>query len=77
MRPFNLTERELAVLTLLADGHSNARIGQALFISTSTVGVHVSNILRKLNVATRVQAATVAERHGLTTAAPHDTIIDP
>ena len=53
------------MLRLLAEGKPNAEIGVALFISTKTVSVHVTNILRKLGVSTRVQAATVAERTGL------------
>jgi DNA-binding CsgD family transcriptional regulator len=62
---YGLTGRELAVLRLLAAGRTNAQIGAALFISPRTAGVHVTNILRKLGVSGRVQAATVAERAGL------------
>ena len=57
-----LTSRELEVLRLVADGRSNAQIGRTLFISTKTASVHVSNILRKLEVTNRVEAGTVA-RH--------------
>jgi len=58
------TERELAVLRLLAQGHTNRAIGEALFISPTTVRAHVSNILLKLNVANRTQAAIAAQdRH--------------
>src|SRR5262249_60214561 len=64
-RPFGLTARELAVLRLLATGQTNAQIGAELFISPRTAGVHVTNILRKLGVSGRVQAAAVAERAGL------------
>ena len=64
-RAFGLTERELDVLALLAQGRTNPEIGAALFMSSKTASVHVSNILRKLDVATRVQAAAVAERAGL------------
>ena len=60
-----LTGRELAVLRLLATGRTNAHIGAELFISPKTASVHVTSILRKLGVATRVQAAAVAERAGL------------
>ena len=67
-RTFGLTDRELAVLQLLAQGKTNPEIGAALFISTKTASVHVTHILRKLEVTTRVQAATVAERAGLLTA---------
>jgi len=60
-----LTDRELAVLRLLGSGKTNAEIGRDLFISPKTASVHVTNILRKLHVTSRVQAATVAERAGL------------
>jgi DNA-binding NarL/FixJ family response regulator len=64
-RAFRLTDRELAVLRLLAEGKTNSEIGAALFITRKTASVHVTNILRKLDVTTRVQAAAVAERAGL------------
>jgi DNA-binding CsgD family transcriptional regulator len=60
-----LTPREAEVLALVAAGHSNRQIAQALFISPNTVGVHVSNILAKLGVAGRVQAAALAHPRGL------------
>jgi DNA-binding CsgD family transcriptional regulator len=60
-----LTARELEVLRLVAEGRSNGEIAQQLFISRKTASVHVSNILSKLDVTTRVQAATVALRLGL------------
>jgi len=63
--PYGLTERELAVLRLLGAGRTNAQIGAELYISPTTAGVHVSNILRKLGVSGRVQAAALAERAGL------------
>jgi DNA-binding NarL/FixJ family response regulator len=53
------------VLRLVADGRSNRQVGEALFISTKTASVHVSNILAKLGVATRVEAAAVTHRLGL------------
>jgi DNA-binding CsgD family transcriptional regulator len=62
---YGLTGRELAVLRLLAGGRTNAQIGAELYISPRTAGVHVTNILRKLGVSGRVQAAAVAERAGL------------
>ena len=62
---YGLTDRELTVLRLLAAGRTNPQIGAELYISTSTASVHVSNILRKLAVSSRVQAAAIAERAGL------------
>jgi DNA-binding NarL/FixJ family response regulator len=53
------------VLRLLAAGRTNAQIGTELFISPKTASVHVSNILRKLGVSGRAQAAATAERAGL------------
>jgi DNA-binding NarL/FixJ family response regulator len=60
-----LTAREREVLALLVEGHTNRRIAEELFISESTAGVHVSNILGKLGVGSRTEAATVAARLGL------------
>jgi DNA-binding NarL/FixJ family response regulator len=60
-----LTARELEVLALLADGHTNRKIADALFISVKTAGAHVSSILRKLDASTRGEAAAVALRAGL------------
>jgi DNA-binding CsgD family transcriptional regulator len=63
--PFGLTSREREVLGLVAAGNTNKRIADALFISESTAGVHVSNILGKLGVTSRTEAAAVAVRLGL------------
>jgi DNA-binding NarL/FixJ family response regulator len=52
-------------LALVAEGHTNKRIADALYISESTAGVHVSNILGKLGVTSRTEAAAVAVRLGL------------
>jgi DNA-binding CsgD family transcriptional regulator len=60
-----LTARELDVLRLLGTGATNAEIGRRLYMSPKTASVHVTAILRKLQVSGRVQAATVAERMGL------------
>ena len=65
-----LTERELEVLRLVAQGKTNGQIGATLFISTKTASVYVTNILRKLGVTSRVQAAAVAERAGLLATEP-------
>jgi DNA-binding NarL/FixJ family response regulator len=50
---------------MVADGNSNRQIGAALYISPKTVSVHVSNILAKLNVSSRGEAAALAHRSGL------------
>jgi predicted ATPase/DNA-binding CsgD family transcriptional regulator len=63
--PYGLTPRELEVLGLLARGRTNPQIGKTLFISEKTASVHVSNILRKLAVANRAEAAGLALRKGL------------
>jgi len=60
-----LTSRELEVLRLVAAGLSNREIGGELFISAKTASVHVSNILAKLGVSSRVEAAAIAHRDGL------------
>jgi DNA-binding CsgD family transcriptional regulator/tetratricopeptide (TPR) repeat protein len=60
-----LTPRELEVLRLVAAGRSNGQIAEALFISRKTASVHVSNILGKLGVHTRTEAAAAAHRLGL------------
>ncbi|HEY1921039.1 MAG TPA: AAA family ATPase [Streptosporangiaceae bacterium] len=62
---FGFTEREREILLMLAAGRSNPEIAQALFISAKTVSVHVSNILAKLGVSGRVEAAAVAHRLGI------------
>ncbi|TYO97185.1 response regulator [Desulfallas thermosapovorans] len=59
-RPYGLTDRELDVLTLLANGDSNKIIAQKLFISEKTVKNHLTNIFHKLNVTDRTQAALLA-----------------
>jgi len=63
--PETLTERETEVLRLLARGQSNKEIAQALSIGEKTVKTHVSNILAKLGVQSRTQAALYAVRIGL------------
>jgi DNA-binding CsgD family transcriptional regulator/tetratricopeptide (TPR) repeat protein len=63
--PFGLTDREREVLTLVAEGRTNGEIAAALFITTKTASAHVSNILAKLGVANRGEAAAVAHRLGI------------
>jgi DNA-binding CsgD family transcriptional regulator len=60
-----LTAREREVLRLVAEGHSNSRIAERLYISPKTASVHVSRIIAKLEVSNRVEAAAVARRLGL------------
>jgi DNA-binding NarL/FixJ family response regulator len=63
--PFGLTARECDVLRLLAQGKSDREIADALFIGTRTVQTHVANLLAKLEVGNRAEAAAVAVRSGL------------
>ena len=62
-----LTEREQEVLYLIADGLSNHEIAEKLVISEKTVKTHVSNILNKLHLEDRTQAAIYALKHGIAT----------
>ncbi|MFF7828535.1 ATP-binding protein [Streptomyces rochei] len=64
-RATQLTAREQEVLRLLARGRSNRQIGEELFITAKTASVHVSNILAKLEAASRTEAVAVAYRQGL------------
>ena len=63
--PYGLTKREREVLALVSLGRTNRQIADELFISENTAGVHVSNILGKLGVAGRTEAAAIAVRGGL------------
>ncbi|MFC8229050.1 response regulator [Streptomyces sp. NPDC057287] len=63
-RGSTLTEREREVLGLIADGRSNREIARALVLSEKTVKTHVSNILMKLDLSDRTQAALWAVRNG-------------
>ncbi|MDF2723766.1 MAG: LuxR family transcriptional regulator [Paenibacillus sp.] len=60
-----LTDREMEVLRLIASGKSNQQVAEALFIGIKTVKFHVTNILAKLGVEDRTQAAIYAFKHGL------------
>ncbi|MGX7058334.1 response regulator transcription factor [Vagococcus humatus] len=62
----DLTNRENEILLLIAEGKSNQEIADELFITLKTVKTHVSNILSKLDVEDRTQAAIYAFKHGLT-----------
>ncbi len=60
-----LTSRELEVLRLIAAGHTNREIGDALYIARSTAARHVVNVYAKLGVDSRVGATAYAHQHGL------------
>ncbi len=60
-----LTDRELDVLRLLAQGHTNREIGEALYISPNTVAVHVAHVLAKTGARNRTEAAALAARGSL------------
>jgi DNA-binding NarL/FixJ family response regulator len=62
----NLTEREVSILRLIAEGRSNKEIAAALYLTEGTIKGYVSTIFDKLGVGDRTQAALYAVRHGLT-----------
>jgi NarL family two-component system response regulator LiaR len=64
-RPGGLTRRELEILKLVAEGHSNAQLARMLWVTEQTVKFHLSNIYRKLEVANRTEASRWAQRTGL------------
>jgi DNA-binding NarL/FixJ family response regulator len=68
-----LTRRELEILRLVADGHSNAQLARMLWVTEQTVKFHLSNIYRKLDVANRTEASRWAQRHGLLESSPAQT----
>ncbi len=61
----DLTRRELEILRLAAEGHSNAELARMLWVTQQTVKFHLSNIYRKLNVSNRTEASRWAQVHGL------------
>jgi DNA-binding NarL/FixJ family response regulator len=61
----DLTRRELEILRLVAEGHSNAELARMLWVTEQTVKFHLSNIYRKLDVANRTEASRWAQVHGL------------
>jgi DNA-binding NarL/FixJ family response regulator len=61
----DLTRRELEILRLVAEGHSNAGLAKMLWVTEQTVKFHLSNIYRKLNVANRTEASRWAQLHGI------------
>jgi NarL family two-component system response regulator LiaR len=70
-----LTDREIEVIRLVAQGHSNREISDQLTISEATVRTHVSNILSKLNLCSRTQAALYALREGLASLSDADALV--
>jgi DNA-binding NarL/FixJ family response regulator len=62
LRRLGLTERETEVLGLVTEGHTNRQIGDILFISEKTASVHVTNLLRKLGVTSRKEAAEISRQ---------------
>lgn len=62
---FNLSKREIEVLTLIADGKTSAKIADALFISTNTVDTHRKNIMAKCGVKNIAELVSFANKHGL------------
>jgi len=60
-----LTRRELEILQLVAEGHSNSQLARMLWVTEQTVKFHLSNIYRKLDVANRTEASRWAQIHGL------------
>jgi two-component system response regulator DevR len=61
----DLTKREIEILRLVAEGHSNSQLARMLWVTEQTVKFHLSNIYRKLNVANRTEASRWAQVHGL------------
>ena len=69
----DLTRRELEILRLVAEGHSNAALARMLWVTEQTVKFHLSNIYRKLGVANRTEASRWAQVNGLLKAEQSDT----
>ena len=74
LKNLKLTTREYEVLQLLAQGHTNAEIGDKLFLSLSTVKTHVSNLLVKMDVKNRTQALEKANRLKITPRQTHTLV---
>src|SRR5205814_8328390 len=68
-----LTRRELEILRLVAEGHSNASLAKMLWVTEQTVKFHLSNVYRKLDVSNRTEASRWAQLHGLLGAARAET----
>jgi DNA-binding NarL/FixJ family response regulator len=61
----SLTKREIEILRLAAEGHSNSQLARMLWVTEQTVKFHLSNIYRKLDVSNRTEASRWAQRHGM------------
>ena len=72
----DLTRRELEILRLLAQGHSNGELAKMLWITEQTIKFHLSNIYRKLGVGNRTEASRWAQLHGLLEGAPPNAWTD-
>ena len=70
----DLTRRELEILRLVAEGHSNAELARMLWVTEQTVKFHLSNIYRKLNVSNRTEASRWAQVHGLLQPVPASAV---
>jgi DNA-binding NarL/FixJ family response regulator len=71
--PGGLTRRELEILRLVAEGHSNSQLARMLWVTEQTVKFHLSNIYRKLGVANRTEASRWAQLNGLLPQEPEET----
>jgi DNA-binding CsgD family transcriptional regulator len=63
-----LTRREVEILRLVSEGHSNAQVARTLWVTEQTVKFHLSNIYRKLDVGNRTEASRWAQLHGVLSA---------
>jgi DNA-binding NarL/FixJ family response regulator len=72
-----LTRRELEILRLVAQGHSNGELAKMLWITEQTIKFHLSNIYRKLDVGNRTEASRWAQVHGLLDGAPPNAWTGP
>ncbi|HZR95634.1 MAG TPA: response regulator transcription factor [Gaiellaceae bacterium] len=73
-RQNELTRRELEILTLVAEGHSNSQLARMLWVTEQTIKFHLSNIYRKLEVANRTEASRWAQLNGLLSDKPRETV---
>ena len=70
----DLTRRELEILQLVAEGHSNSQLARMLWVTEQTVKFHLSNIYRKLDVANRTEASRWAQLNGLLSTHPEQAL---